>query len=391
LQDLIAKHGGSQLRATLSHHEAIEETDITMVLVNTPSDPDGNFSTRHVEAALRSLAQAFGESDKEHHLFVISSTVMPGSTNESFIPLLEEHSGRNLHQDFDVCYDPDFVALGDVINGFLEPEIVVIGESRPEAGARMEAVHQQLCLNEPHIGRMSIISAEIAKVALNAYITMKISYANALANLCEQIPGADVDAITSTIGVDRRISTHYFTGGLSFGGTCFPRDTQAYINLAAQHDNDAELIKAVEEVNAYQDAHLAEVVLREVDGAENKTVGILGLAFKPDTPVITESPAVKLIEELLHHDLRVVAYDPLATENVRALFNESIEYVSSAEECLAQSGVCVLTHRSIQLKQIIEEYHPTGPLAIVDGWRVVDQTSLDPQVKYVPLGQHPGE
>ena len=389
LQEIIATVGGKQLRATLDHQKAIENTDITVILVATPSNPDGSFSNRYVESALRSLATAFRESKKEYHLFVISSTVMPGSMEGSFIPLIEQVSGRTLDRDFGVCYDPDFVALGNVINDFLNPDLVVIGESSPQAGERMEAVHRKLCLNEPHIGRMSIISAEIAKVSLNAYITLKISYANMLANLCEQIPGADVDAITQTIGMDKRIAPYYFRGGLSFGGTCFPRDTWAFIKLAERNGNEATLVRAVEQVNEYQDKHLVKVVLREVAACGNasKTVGILGLAFKPDTPVITASPSIRLIEELLKHDLRVIAYDPLATENTKSLFNDSIDYAGSAQECLAQSGVSVVTHRSPELKQAIENYVADSPLTLIDGWRMVDPAQLDQQVRYVPLGR----
>lgn len=387
LQDLITKLGGKRLRATIYHQEVIENTDITIVLVSTPSNPDGSFSNRYVEAALRSLATALRESEKQYHLFVISSTVMPGSTETAFIPLIERHSGRKLNQDFGVCYDPEFVALGDVINGFLHPDLVLIGESSPDAGARMEAIHRRMYLNEPHIARMSIISAEIAKVCLNAYITLKISYANTIANICECIPGADVDAITQAIGMDRRISPYYFQGGLSFGGLCFPRDTRAFITTAEQYGLEAHLIKAVEQVNRYQDAHLAQVVLREVSALQNKTIGILGLAFKPNTPVITESAAIKLIEELLRHDLRVVAYDPLAIENAKAVFNERIEYVSSAIDCLTQSGVCVLTYCTSEFKQAVENYVPTTPLTLVDGWRIIEPAKLGSKVKYVALGR----
>jgi len=391
LDDFLARHGGKTLRATLHHHEAIEQTDITFVLVATPSNPDGSFSNRFIESALRSLSEALRESKKEHHLFVISSTVMPGSIESSFIPLIEKHSGRQLNQDFSVCYIPDFVALGSIINDFLHPEIVVIGETRPEAGERMETVYRQLYENEPYIRRMSITSAEIAKVMLNAYVTMKISFANALGNICERIPEADVDAITQTIGRDKRISPHYFQAGLSFGGTCFPRDTRAYLRLAEQYGFDGELIKAVANIDAYQDIHLVGTVFREVEQVDNKTIGILGVAFKPNTPVITESPAIKLIKELLNHNLRMVAYDPLATDNVKVVFNDSIECVSSAEDCLAESGVCVVAYRSSEFVDAIEKYSSNVPITIVDPWRILDTSKLSRLIKHVPLGIYFGE
>ena len=323
---MLAQHGGKALRATRSHKEAIEQTDVTWVLVATPSNPDGSFSNRFVESALRSLAEALRESRKDHHLFVISSTVMPGSTDSFFIPILEKVSGRKLNDGFSVGYSPDFVALGDVINGFLRPDLALIGETHPESGKRIEAIHQQLCENKPQISRMSIINAEIAKVCLNAYITCKISFANSLANLCESIPTADVDAITNAIGADRRISPHYFRGGLSFGGACFPRDIHAYITLAKKHGVQAELVEAAHRVNKHQDQHLAQLVLSEVNrSAGGKTLGILGLSFTAHTSVITESPAMKLIGELLKHDLHIVACDPLASDNARAVLGSAVE------------------------------------------------------------------
>jgi UDPglucose 6-dehydrogenase len=391
LDELLARHGGKMLRAAVHHREAIEQTDITFVLVATPSNPDGTFSNRFVEAALRSLGDALRESKKDHHLFVISSTVMPGSTESDFIPLLEKHSGRRLNEGFSVCYDPDFVALGNVIKGFLRPDLVIIGESSPDAGARVEAIHRQICENEPAISRMSIINAELAKVCLNVYVTLKISFANSVANLCERIPGADVDVITRAIGVDRRVAPYYFQGGLAFGGTCFPRDTKAYMTLAEKYGVRADLVHAVDRVNQYQNQHLVEVVLRELENVENKTVGVLGLAFTSYTPVVTESPAIKLIAELLKHDIRVVAYDPLAIDNARTVFGSAVEYVHSAENCLSQAGLVVVTLRSPELKRAVEEYTPNHSLTVVDCWRIIEPRTLNAQIKYIPFGRYNSE
>jgi UDPglucose 6-dehydrogenase len=386
LEELLIKHGGKRLRATLYHKEAIEQTDITFVLVATPSNPDGTFSNRFVESALRTLGDALRESRKKHHLFVISSTVMPGSTEGDFIPLLEKHSGRKLNDGFSICYDPDFVALGNVIKGFLRPDLVIIGESSPEAGARVEAIHRQICENNPAISRMSIINAELAKVCLNVYITLKISFANSISNLCEQIPGANVDIITRAIGADHRISPYYFQGGLAFGGTCFPRDIKAYLSLAEKYGVQAELVHAVERVNQYQNQHLINIVLREVEQLNNKTVGILGLAFTTNTPVITESPAIKLINELIKHDIRVVAYDPLAIDNVRAIFGSAVEYVHSVDSCLSKADIVVVTLRNPEFKLAIENYNPNHKLTIVDCWRLIQPEKLNSQVKYIALG-----
>lgn len=389
LGELLAHHGGKRLRATTSHQQAVDETDVTIVLVATPSNPDGSFSNRFVEAALRSLGEAFGRSQKARHLFVISSTVMPGSVQGSFIPILEETSGRRLGADFEVCYDPDFVALGNVIAGFRRPDLVVIGESSAAAGEQVAALHRQLCENDPVIARMSIVSAEVAKVCLNAYITLKISFANSIANLCERLPGADVDAITRAIGADRRISPYYFQGGPSYGGTCFPRDTRAYLTVAERLGVQAELVRATEQVNRHQDAHLAALVREAVAAhpAERPTVGILGLAFTSNTPVVTESPAIKLIPALLADDVRVVAYDRLATENARALFGSAVEYASSAAACLAEADVVVLTLRDRELVEAVTHCCSDRPRIVIDCWRQVQDDLVPPGTQLVPVGR----
>ena len=382
--ELIAKLG-DKFRATLSHQEAIETTDVTFILVATPSIGDGRFSNRYVKSALKSLSEALGKSKKPHHLFVISSTVVPGSTDKTFIPIIEQNSGRKYREGFDVCFDPDFVALGTVVKDFQNPDLVIIGESRPEAGERIGKLHKKVCLNDPPIHRMSLISAEVAKVSLNAYITMKISFANTVANLCERIPGSDVDAITSAIGVDKRISPYYLRGGLAFGGTCFPRDTKAFMTISRQYDIDPVLLSAVEDVNNLQNQHLAAVVSANL--TDEKKVAILGLAFKDKTPVIEASPAINLIQDLVIEDVDVTVYDPLAMDSVRTVFDDEISYANSIEECLASSSVCVVTLMSKDYKAAIENYAGDSDLTVVDCWRQIDASKVPAKINLIGLGR----
>jgi UDPglucose 6-dehydrogenase len=383
-QELIDELG-DKFRATTSHAEAIEKTDITFILVATPSIGDGRFSNRYVKSALKSLSEAFGKSDKSYHLFVISSTVVPGSTEKTFIPLIEQHSGRKFMRDFDVCFDPDFVALGTVVKDFRNPDLVIIGESRKEAGDKVEALHKQITDNDPKIARMSLISAEVAKVSLNAYITMKISFANTVANLCERIPGADVDAITSAIGVDKRISPYYLRGGLAFGGTCFPRDTKAFMTISRQYNLDPILIQSVEKVNVEQNKHLAELVKSFLTN-DNK-VSVLGVAFKDKTPVIEQSPAIHLIQELVIDDVDVTIYDPLAMESARTVFDDEISYSHSIEDCLNSSPVCVLTLMSKDYKNAIENFAPENSLTVIDCWRQIDAAKLHENINLLAIGR----
>lgn len=387
LDEMISRLGGQKLIATKSHAKAIEQTNITFILVATPSNTDGEFSNKYIKSVLKSLAIAFGKSKKKYHLFIISSTVYPGSTENEFIPLIEKYSGKTKNSDFGICYDPEIVALGSVVKDFFYPDYIVIGEGDHSAGEQVLAIHKKMCKNEPHISRVSIISAEIAKMTMNAYITVKISFVNSLANICEKIPGADVDGITKAIGADKRISPHFFQGGLSFGGTCFPRDTRAFINFAKQYGSSAELINAAEEINRHQDEHLLEIVIASTSNTSTKTVGILGLSFKPDTPVIVESPSIKLIRGLLNHDCKIVVYDEHAIANTKALFGDTIEYAYTVEDCLNKSYVSVVTLRSNKLKNAIESYIPKSHMKIIDCWRLIDHEILDSHFDYEALGR----
>lgn len=376
---------GTNFRATNSHAEAVETTDTTFILVATPSIGDGRFSNRYVKSALKSLSEAFGKSEKSYHLFVISSTVVPGSTEKIFVPIIEQFSERRYKQDFDVCFDPDFVALGTVVKDFRNPDLVIVGESRSEAGEKVVALHRKMCRNEPKISQMSLISAEVAKISLNAYITMKISFANTVADLCERIDGTDVDRITDAIGADRRISPFYFRGGLAFGGTCFPRDTKAFMTISRQYDLDPILLEAVERVNVEQNKHLAKICKSFL--TNEKKISILGVAFKDKTPVIEASPAIALIHELVIDDVDVTIFDVLANEGARTIFDDEISYAQTIEDCLQSSPVCVLTLMSNEYKNAVENFTAEKPLTVIDCWRQIDETKLHENIRLVAVGR----
>ncbi len=386
LDDIISRLGGNRLIASANCDQAIEETDVTFILVSTPSNNDGSFSNRYIEEALATLAIALKKCNKPYHVFVISSTVTPCSTENSLIPIIEQYSGKTLNRDFGVCYNPDFVALGNIISGFKRPELVVIGESNPKDGQLVGRLHAAMCENAPPIKRMSIINAEVAKVSLNAYITVKISFANSLANLCEQIPGANVDEVTNAIGLDSRISPLYLKGGLSFGGTCFPRDTRAYISISEKFGVQSDLIIAADRVNRVQDELLTKKVLDAAKTYNNCQVAVLGMSFKPKTPVIVESPGVKLVHRLLEQKIKVIIYDELAIDQVKNVFNNDILYADSLMDCLQKADVFVVTHMSRSFKKIIESYSPEKQKTIIDCWRDINPSKLNDLFIHIPLG-----
>ncbi len=383
LQDLITGSAG-RFHATTTIEEAISRSDITFFVTPTPSQADGKFSDVHLKSALEPLARALKTSGKPYHLFVIVSTTSPGTVESSLIPLIEKLSGRKLNTGFGVCYNPEFIALGSVVKDFLNPDILLIGESNKEAGDRVEQVYKQVVNNSPKIARMAIVSAEIAKLSLNAFVTTKISFANTLANICENVPGADIDAITQAIGGDKRVSPYAFKGGSAFGGPCFPRDNRAFQAFAHEYNSEAELSEATDKVNKRQISSLTSKVLSHLDGS--RKVSILGVAYKSDTPVIEEAPGAKLATELLKANVDVCVYDPLAIDNTRAEFGDRLKYASSIEDCVQHASLLVITTPSNEFKTFFSS-GIKQKITLIDCWRSFKPSELSNLVKYVAVGR----
>ena len=222
-----------RLTAVTDIEAAVAQTDITFIVVSTPSDPAGGFSLRYVDPVCQAIGRALAKKT-DYHLVCLTSTVMPGTTGGPVREMLEKASGKRVGADFGLCYSPEFIALGSVIRDFLNPDMLLIGESDDRAGETLQALYAQVCENKPTVARMSFVNAEITKLAVNTYVTTKISYANMLARICERLSGANVDVITSALGLDTRIGPKYLKGAVSYGGPCFPRDNLALAQLARQ-------------------------------------------------------------------------------------------------------------------------------------------------------------
>ncbi len=223
------------------------------------------------------------------------------------IPMLEREAGGVCGRDFGVCYNPEFIALGNVVNGLLEPDLVLIGESDPESGAALEGLYKKYNRNSPRIARMSIISAELTKISVNSFITMKISFTNQLRMIAEQFPSANIHSILEAIGSDSRIGPKYLRAGLSFGGPCFPRDNRLLAYAARQVGLEAPLAEATDRVNERTNQGLVELAQRLA--AKGDTVAVLGLAYKPDTYITEESAGLYLAQHLKRHGYRVLVHD----------------------------------------------------------------------------------
>jgi UDPglucose 6-dehydrogenase len=298
--------GHARLRATQDYREAAA-TDVTFFIPPSPSLPDGSFSNEFLLRAMQPVAAAVREQGKKGHLFVCSSTTTPGAVDQVLIPMLERETGGVCGRDFGMCYNPEFIALGNVVNGLLEPDMVLIGESDPQSGAVLEQLYKKYNRNSPRIARMSIVSAELTKISVNSYVTMKISFTNQLRMIADQFPKADIHTILEAIGSDSRIGQKYLRAGLSYGGPCFPRDNRLLAYTARQMGLTAPLAEASDRVNQDTNATLFKTVQGLV--TKNDTVAVLGLSYKPDTYITEESAGLYLAQQLKRNGYRVVVHD----------------------------------------------------------------------------------
>ena len=347
LQKYLDK-GFNNIEVSGNFSKVVEETDSAIILVNTPSNENGEFSNEYIFSAVEEISKELNKSTKEDFLFIISSTVMP-ETHKEIISKIERISGRNLNEGFGLVYVPDLVALGSVIKDFENPDLVIVGESDPKYGDTVETVYKKIVKNNAPFVRMSLLEAEITKVSLNAYITMKISFANFIGNIADTYQ-CNPHNITKALGCDKRISPYYIKSGLSFGGTCFPRDTWAFMKMSENIGLDAVQIKATQTINELQN----EILFNKVSIHNDKKIGIVGLSFKPDTSVTTESAGYFLYNELKKGGYNVIGFDPLV----------DTDYTDNLQEFVDICNVLVIIHNNRDLyKNIIFENK-----ILVDPW-----------------------
>ena len=367
LQELINK-SKKRLKATTNPKEVFNFSDIFFIIVPTPSKKDGSFSNEYIKRAIKPLVNELKNS-KQFKIFVITSTVSPLSTQDEIIPFIEKNSSKKFNKDFTVIYNPTFIAIGDIIKGILEPDLVLIGENNKKIGDIIENIWKKVCVNNPQIGRMSIVSAEITKIAINSYITTKISFANMLGNICEKIPGAEIDKITQAMGADKRIGRYYLKYGPAYGGPCFPRDNRAFAHFAKTKAKiDALIPLSAHKINEFQTKFQKEKILKLIKENKINSLSILGLAYKTKTYVIEESASIKLIQELLKNkNLKITVYDPidLAIEETKKIFGNKINYAKSLNEATKNKLIILMLPY-----EVFKKIKKLKNKIILDLWRI---------------------
>jgi len=376
-----------------SSFDKISDTDMTIIIVPTPSTNEGNFTTKYVEDAIISIGKAISKK-KEYYNVVVTSTVLPGSMVEIIQPLLEKHSGKKVGENLGLCYNPDFIAIGDIVRGLLKPDMILIGESDKKAGDMVEKMHLQLmkgeyttpCHGAP-IHRMNLYNAELAKISLNAFVTMKMTFANTIGEICEKMPTGNANDVLRAIGDDSRVGYKYLKAGLSYGGPCFPRDNRAFVYVADKYHTEAILSLATDVVNKSQIYRMVDIILGELKEARVRHLSVLGLTYKPKSNLIEESASYKIVQKVINSGIKVKAYDPsLPYWNLKP---QNFEGCFSIEECLKGAKVCFIGTPWEEFKEL-EDWQFLQPMTekptIIDAWGIQSDLKSIHNIKYMELG-----
>jgi GDP-mannose 6-dehydrogenase len=362
LEDLLTKGvEAGRIRATHHAEEAVLATDVSMICVGTPSNPNGSLDLTHVEKVCHEIGLALGRKATPH-VVVVRSTMLPGGTEDVVIPTLEQASGKRVGADFGVCVNPEFLREGSSLRDFYEPPFTLIGGSDDRAVASVRGVYSML---KAPVMVVPMRDAEMVKYACNAFHALKVTFANEIGNICVE-QAIDGHRVIEILCQDTKlnISPAYLRPGFAFGGSCLPKDLRALVYQARLFDVGVPVLEAIMRSNARQ----IEKALQMIQQTHRKRVGVLGLSFKAGTDDLRESPTVELIERLVGKGYVVRVYDRnVSLANLqgsnRAYIEREIPHIASLmtdsfDQVLAESEVIVISNGDEEFKRVLREAGP---------------------------------
>jgi UDPglucose 6-dehydrogenase len=343
LDELMKKNiEKGRLHFTTSHKEAFAKAEVIYIAVGTPQKEDGSADLRFVEQVAKDIAENI---EKDGFIVVTKSTV-PVGTNHKVRDWIKRHLRKELA--FDVVSNPEFLREGSAIYDTFHGDRIVIGADNGRAASIIEEINKPFGIP---IFKTDIRSAEMIKYASNAFLATKISFINEIANLCEKL-GANVEDVAYGMGLDTRIGSQFLRAGIGYGGSCFPKDTHALVQIAGDVDHKFELLEAVINVNNKQQAKLVEKARERFGSLKGKKVAMLGLAFKPNTDDMREAASIVIAKELVKEGASVVAYDPIAIENAKRVIGNEIAYVYSVEDALQDADIAMIVTEWEEIKSL---------------------------------------
>ena len=386
LEELIKRNVGfERLKFTTDLTEVLDDVEVVFSAVGTPPDEDGSADLKYVLA----VAKQFGQHINKYTILVTKSTVPVGTAKKVKAAIQAELDKRGKQISFDVASNPEFLKEGAAIKDFMSPDRVVVGTESEKAKEVMTRLYRPLMLQNFRVIFMDIPSAEMTKYAANAMLATRISFMNDIANLCERV-GANVDSVRKGIGTDSRIGSKFLYAGCGYGGSCFPKDVKALVHTGLENDYHMEVIEAVERVNEKQKSIVYDKIIKAVGDVKDKTIAILGLAFKPETDDMREAPALVVIDKLLKDGAKVRVFDPIAMDECKRRIGDIVTYCENMYDAADGADVFALMTEWRQFRMpswnVIKKVM-TGNV-IVDGRNIYDRLDLEEQgFVYTRIGE----
>lgn len=364
------------------YNEKFNEVTTSFVIVPTPSNETGEYSLEFILSAVEDIGKKLSQSIFKSHMIVIVSTVMPGDTEGRIFQKLRESAGSNIDK-ISICYSPEFIALGSVIHNLQNPDTILIGQPDEKNGEKLQTLLLSIVLNKPKVLRMKITEAEIAKIAINSYVTSKISFSNQISEICEKVPGTSSVNVLDAIGSDSRIGQSYLKQGTSYGGPCFPRDNKAFAKFASSIGVFLDLAYATDAINNRQNDRLISVLKKVAPNARN--ILMVGVSYKKDTDVTEESPALNFITK--NTDYNLFIYDD-NVKNTATLINVSYASLSEVMNNSLDIDVAILFVPSSSYESIPKLLR--NNVVLIDFWGNWDQYRNSKDLKYLKIGEGNG-
>ncbi len=392
LEELFQKHAGKMLVAA-TDYTSVADSDVSFICVGTPSAQDGEIDLSVIKTASKSIGISLRNNEKYHviavkstsvikaasksigislrnsenyHVIAVKSTVVPETTQNVVIPIVEEYSQKRAGIDFGVAVNPEFLREGRAVHDFVNPDRIVIGELDKRSGGVVAQLYEGF---DCPLIRTGLKTAEMIKYASNAFLATKISFANDIGNICKEL---DIDTyeVMHAVGLDHRISPSFLRAGAGFGGSCFPKDMRALIHKAEELGYRPKLLRSVMDVNEGQPKRMIRLLERKLGNLSGRKIAVLGLAFKNDTDDVRESRAIPVIKMLTDKGARVYAYDPAANENMRPIF-PNIRYHSSAKDALEDADACLVMTEWDEFKKLGDEFKVMKNRIVIDGRNII--------------------
>jgi len=369
------------IKFTSNFDENLQEVSTSFIIVPTPSDSNGVYSIDFVLSAVKNLCEKINESYFQSHTIVIVSTVMPGDTEGRITAAVKLAAGKNFEK-FKICYSPEFIALGSVIHNLENPDMILIGQSDEVVGSKLEKILLSMTVNNPAVLRLSTAEAEIAKIAINSFVTTKISFSNQISEICEKFPDTSSVNVLRAIGTDTRIGNSYLKQGAGYGGPCFPRDNRAFAKFAETLGVSLDLAIAADSINNRQKTRLNQLLNKITP--KIKSVLVVGFSYKPDTDVYEESPALNFVKS--NSDYQIYVLD----EHIKGAKNlAGVKFIEKSDLSKIEIEAAILFVPAVAYSEIPNELDKDTVL--IDFWGLWGKFKNLESNNYVKIGDYFGE